>query len=189
MAQVCCGYSRPGSLSLLLGSFDLTRSMRQGYRVCWLSRLAASRGRTYDSTWPNCHQLGSESSLPTWGRPHTPKSGSSQLGSRRRNGSPGTARNSVPPTLAGKLLGPLADGLTDGEAESDQRHPWRRRRSLPRALVPPCPRAGNPFGDRRSSTEWTPPPGGIAMCHDGTEGIATLRGLTITGRRHPHGRG
>ena len=36
---------------------------------------------------------------------------------------------------------------------------------------------------------WTPPPGGIAMCHDGTEAIATLRGLTITGRRHPHGRG
>ena len=27
--------------------------------------------------------------------------------------------------------------------------------------------------------EWTPPPGGIAMCQDGTEAIATLRGLTI----------
>ena len=45
-------------------------------------------------------------------------------------------------------------------------------------------------GDRASGAmEWTPPPGGIAMCHDGTEAIATLRGLTITGRRHPHGRG
>ena len=39
MAQVCCGYSRPGSLPLLLESFDLTRNTRKGYRVCWLDHL------------------------------------------------------------------------------------------------------------------------------------------------------
>ena len=37
MALVGCGYSRPGRLPLLLESFDLTRSLREGYRVGWLS--------------------------------------------------------------------------------------------------------------------------------------------------------
>jgi len=37
VAQVGCGYSRPGSLSLLLEPFDLTSSLRQGYRVGWLN--------------------------------------------------------------------------------------------------------------------------------------------------------
>ncbi len=40
VALVGCGYSRPGRLSLLLGSFDLTRSLQKGYRVGWLDALS-----------------------------------------------------------------------------------------------------------------------------------------------------
>jgi len=49
----------------------------------------------------------------------------------------------------------------------------------------------DPFFGSSSHPRWSerPLPAASRCAKDGTEAIATLRGLTIAGRRHPHGRG